>query len=134
LSTVSWNGPGHLPLTEYRLAKHSGLYREHLIDVLLHQDTETAAMLRRNDDIERYIATELEPTVAARQAELAALNLRLASFESTPPHAPDRTRELEAALIETAAEVRALRTSMSWRVTAPLRRAYDWWLRARSAP
>jgi len=102
--------------------------------VLLHQDTETAAMLRRNDDIERYIATELEPTVAARQAELAALNLRLAALTSMRADASDRTRELEAALTESAAEVRALRTSMSWRLTAPLRRAYDWWLRARSAP
>ena len=134
LSTVSWNGSGHLPLTEYRLAKHGGLYRKHLVDVLLHQDTETAAMLRRNDDIERYIATELEPTVAARQAEIAALNLRLASLTPMRPDASDRTRELEAALTESAAEVRALRTSMSWRLTAPLRRAYDWWLRARSAP
>jgi len=134
LSTVSWNGSGHLPLMEYRLAKHSGLYRKHLLDVLLHQDTETAAMLRRNDEIERYIATELAPTVAARQAELADLKQRLAALHSTSlPDSTDTTRELEAALNAAAAEVRALRSSMSWRVTAPLRRAYDWWLRARSA-
>jgi glycosyltransferase involved in cell wall biosynthesis len=129
LSTISWNGPGHLPLMEYRLAKHSALYREYLVDVLLHQDTETAAMLRRNDEVERYIATELEPTVAARQAELTALNSRLAALSLPDDSAP--TRELETALSEAAAEVRALRTSMSWRLTAPLRRAYDWWLRAR---
>ena len=133
LSTVSWNGSGHLPLMQYRLAKHERLYRQHLLDVLLHQDSETAVMLRRNDEIERYIATELEPTVAARQAELAALNARLAALASTSPDSQDRARDLERALSEAAAEVRALRSSISWRLTAPLRRAYDWWLRARSA-
>jgi hypothetical protein len=89
-------------------------------------------MLRRNDEIERYIATELEPTVAARQAELAALNARLTALASTSPVSQERTRDLEKALGEAAAEVRALRSSISWRMTAPLRRAYDCWLRARS--
>ena len=132
LSTISWNGSGHLPLMQYRLAKHEQLYREHLLDVLLHQDSETAVMLKRNDEIERYIATELEPTVAARQAELAALNTRLAALASTSPDSQDRAQDLEKALSEAAAEVRALRSSISWQITAPLRRAYDWWLRARS--
>src|SRR5205814_7279456 len=79
LSTVSWYGSGHLPLTSYRLAKHIEMYQRHLVDVLLHQDAETAALLRRNDEIERYIATELEPAVAARREELAALQARVAA-------------------------------------------------------
>jgi glycosyltransferase involved in cell wall biosynthesis len=132
LSTVSWNGSGHLPLMQYRLAKHERLYRQHLLEVLLHQDSETAVMLRRNDEIERYIATELEPTVAARQAELAALNTRLTALASTSTVSQERTRDLEKALSEATAEVAALRSSISWRLTAPLRRAYDYWLRARS--
>jgi hypothetical protein len=46
--------------------------------------------------------------------------------------APERIRELEMALAATTAEIVAFRTSMSWRVTAPLRAAYGWWLRRRS--
>ena len=49
------------------------------LDVLLHQDAETATLLRRNDEIERYITSELEPAVALRREELASLRSRLAA-------------------------------------------------------
>lgn len=142
LSTVSWNGSGHLPLADYRVTKHADAYRTHLLDVLLHQDEETAALLRKNDEIERYVASELEPSVVMRRQELAILQSRLAiqvgpKDESAGAPAADamalevqeRIRELEAALISAEAEVRKLRASASWRVTQPLRRAYEWWLR-----
>lgn len=92
-------------------------------------------MLRRNDEIERYIATELEPAVAARQEELATLRSRLASLGSLasldPPESRERVRDLESALRAASAEVTALRTSMSWRLTGPLRTVYEQWLRWR---
>jgi hypothetical protein len=137
MSTVSWNGAGHLPLASYRFAKHWETYRAHLSDVLLHQDAETAGLLRQNDEIERHVASELEPAVAARREELAALRERLASTvpmerdRGAAAPAPERIRELEMALGATTAEITAFRTSMSWRVTAPLRAAYGWWLRLR---
>jgi hypothetical protein len=124
-------------LTHYRVAKHSASYREHLSDVLLYQDTETAGFLRRNDELERYIGTELEPFVNAQRQELARLRARL----SAPPPAADggaqrdatafRIKELEETLYAVANEAQALRSSMSWRVTAPLREIYGWWLRWR---
>jgi glycosyltransferase involved in cell wall biosynthesis len=139
LSTVSWNGSGHLPLASYRVAKHRETYRAHLIDVFLHQDTETSALLRQNDEIERYIASELEPAVALRREELAALQSRLASAtsraegETLSPPTAHRILDLEAALGAASAEVTALRTSMSWRITGPLREAYGWWRRRRGS-
>jgi len=135
LSTISWYGSGHLPLTSYRLAKHRELYLAHLVDVLLHQDSETAALLRRNDEIERVLASELEPEVALRREELATLRSRLAAASPRPagdaPPMAQRVAELEAALHAASAEVTALRTSMSWRTTGPLRQAYGRWLRWR---
>lgn len=135
LSTISWYGSGHLPLTKYRLAKHRELYRAHLVDVLLHQDSETAALLRRNDELERELASHLEPEVALRREELAMLRSRLAAASSRPageaPPMAQRVVELEAALHAASAEVSALRTSMSWRSTGPLRQAYGRWLRWR---
>lgn len=137
LSTVSWYGSGHVPLTTYRLARHSESYRAHLSDVLLYQDTETAGFLRRNDELERYIGTELEPFVASQREELARLRARLSAATSAADGgapsdaATSRIRELEATLHMVAADARALRSSMSWRVTAPLRDVYGWWLRRR---
>jgi glycosyltransferase involved in cell wall biosynthesis len=139
MSTVASYGPGHLPLARYRLAKHRESYQSNLVDVLLHQDAETAALLRRNDELERDLTSALEPAVAARRAELAALRSRLARVTSPPADSPivprdtDRVRELEAALTAASAEVRALRKSRSWRITAPGRKAYEWWLRSRGA-
>jgi glycosyltransferase involved in cell wall biosynthesis len=123
MSAHCWYGPGHMPLTKYRVSKHEATYREHLEEVLLHQDESTAEFLRQNDQLERYIASELEPAVTLRREELTALKARLAGS--------NRVAELELAVRTTAAEVNALRTSMSWRVTAPLRQLYGWWLQLR---
>jgi GT2 family glycosyltransferase len=136
LSTISWNGSGHLPLTTYRLGKHRELYEAHLVDVLLHQDSDTAALLRRNDELERELTSELEPEVALRREELATLRSRLAALRSTPAEdasaMAQRLVDLEAALRAATTEVAALRTSMSWRITEPLRRAYGRWLEWRA--
>ena len=138
LSTVCWYGPGHLPLARYQIAKHWATYHAHLTDVFLHQDAETGALLRCNDELERYIASDLEPSVALRQQELAALQSRLALATPAPdgdprlPALTARVHELEGALGGARAEVSALHTSKSWRLTAPLRRACDVWLRWRA--
>ncbi len=130
LSTIAWNGPGHLPLADYRITKHADLYRMHLFEVLLHQDEETAEVLRANDATERYIASELEPLVAAQRDELSRLRRRLMSAEaeaSADPRA--EVSRLETALREARAEVAARRSSSSWRLTRPLRDVYAWLLR-----
>jgi glycosyltransferase involved in cell wall biosynthesis len=132
MSTVCWHGPDHLPLAEYRLAKHRETYEGNLLEVLLHQDADTAALLRRNDELERQIASELEPAVALRKEELALLESRLDTLDRQD-RTTARVSELASALESAHAEIAALRTSMSWRVTAPLRGAYGWWLRRRSS-
>jgi glycosyltransferase involved in cell wall biosynthesis len=137
LSTKSWYGSDHLTLTRYRLEKHKDAYRAHFRAVFHHQDDETSALLRLNDETERYLATELEPAVALRRKELVHLRARLASSaadEDDRRSARDRIRDLEVGLAVTAAEATALRGSMSWRVTAPLRAIYGQWLRWRGLP
>jgi len=140
VSTRCWHGAAHMPLARYRVAKYADAYRAHLLDVLLRQESETAALLRHNDELERHIATDLEPSVALRGNELAALRARLAAAtpEGPPAAMPaaleGRVRELEAALHAASAQVAALRTSASWRITGPLRDVYGWWLRMRGAP
>ena len=70
-------------------------------------------------------ARAIEPALASRQQELLALDTKLAQLDKS---AADRSN-LSSALAASAAEVAALRDSMSWRVTAPLRTVYGWWLK-----
>jgi glycosyltransferase involved in cell wall biosynthesis len=139
MSAGCWYGPGHLPLAQYRFDKHAAAYRTHLIDVLMYKDRETSALLRRNDDLERYISSEAEPAVEARRLELASLGARLAAIaaadtddgRSRDTATRVRIQELETTLQYASADAAALRSSMSWRVTGPLRAVYGQWLRWR---
>ncbi|HKT79309.1 MAG TPA: glycosyltransferase family A protein [Vicinamibacterales bacterium] len=137
MSSVCWHGPGHVPLAHYRFTKHESSYRQHLTDVLLNQDDETAAVLRDNDALERRIGSDLEPLLELKQRELATLKARLAAHGGVeasdgPAEAlATRVHEAERVAREALEEVAALRSSRSWRVTKPLRSAYDVWLRLR---
>jgi glycosyltransferase involved in cell wall biosynthesis len=134
MSTICWHGSAHLPLAAYRFDKHREMYGRFLNDVLRHQDAETAELLRANDELERYMTSELAPALASRRKELETLRARLPEprIDDVPPSADARIHELEAALRASADEVAALRTSMSWRMTRPLRSVYGW-LRRRGA-
>ena len=77
-------------------------------------------------------ARRADPTVVAdaerpRREELGYLRARLASAEQ----AVQQTADQQKALREASAEIEALRTSMSWRITGPLRNVYGQWLRWR---
>jgi glycosyltransferase involved in cell wall biosynthesis len=124
MSTVCWYGHGHLPLLRYRVAKHRATYDRYRLDVLLHQDDATAGVLRHNDRLERHITSDLEPAVSLRRDELSSLQSRLV--------AASHAGNLEPALQAATAEVAALRASMSWRLTAPLRSIYERWIDWRS--
>src|SRR5206468_2896037 len=83
MSKTCWYGSGHLPLLRYRVDKFPDLYTEHLQEVLLHQDDETSALLRRNDELERHLASHLEPALVAREAELQSLERKLARLDES---------------------------------------------------
>jgi GT2 family glycosyltransferase len=130
MSTICWNGPGHVPLAAYRVAKHADTYRMHLTSVLAAQDAEIGELLRDSATLEEQIATDLAPQLERRRDELARLQARLAGpAAGATDLARERIGQLEAALASAEHEVASLRASMSWRVTAPLRAVYGWWLR-----
>lgn len=134
----------HLGLVEYLVRKHAASYERHWDEVLLRKEAEIASLLGECDELERQLQSWLEPELARRSAELAELDGKLATARSAR-HAEERRRRLELraeglewqvgeerrrgvalseALANAERDLREIRTSKSWRVTAPLRAAH----------
>ena len=117
----------HLALWAYLVAKHRASYERHLFEVLERREADAAELLRGNYELERELETLLGPQLAGARAEVERLQAKLAAASDRAGgepswHAAERERELAAARHEAA----ALRASLSWRVTAPLRAIYGW--------
>jgi len=121
MSTCCTRGQVHLDLVRYLARKHADAYREHLREVLLSQDRRIAGLLRATDALERERDGQLRTTRAALEAELDRLSARLASVSERRQGLWDLQEECE----RLRAEVAALRGSLTWRLTAPARAAYD---------
>jgi glycosyltransferase involved in cell wall biosynthesis len=128
---VASEGKVRLDQVRYLVAKHAASYRAHLVDVLLAKDVEISDLLRGNRERERRLETELLPRLAERRRERDLLRGSPASWGETSRDAArgdarGETRALRESVAHLRAEVTALRESMSWKVTAPLRRVYGW--------
>jgi glycosyltransferase involved in cell wall biosynthesis len=105
------------------LDKHRASYERFLPEVLLLKEDDCGRLLLDNARIEHELATRLEPLVAERTAERDRLRVALDARGGDE----GLRRELAAA----RAEVAALRASRSWKITAPLRLAWEGWRAAR---
>jgi hypothetical protein len=130
-------GQTHLDLIEYLVRKHGESYRAHLLHVLLWKEGLIGDARRVNMQLEGELATDLVPTIARRTAELQALRAK-AQHARQQQAERDRLAQQgrELSLLESEyrhclAEVDALRASTSWKLTAPLRAAYDVLVRLR---
>jgi len=93
-------------------------YREHLLDLVLRREWSIARLCGGIDGGQQELSTVLEPALAERRRELDAARARLADRQA-----------YDALAAECAAahgRIDALHRSWSWRITAPLRRIYDW--------
>jgi glycosyltransferase involved in cell wall biosynthesis len=137
-------GETHLHLVQYIMEKHQESYQRHLTAVLDRKHADIGELLHENYGLERYLNDHLQPIAASRRKEVARLQMKLDRCEKrrkTEAHeypvpeleaAKRRLEEKNAELQRYQAEVHALRTSGSWRITAPIRAAYEVWLRIRA--
>jgi hypothetical protein len=100
-----------------------------LIERLADADTTLADAMAENDDLASHLEGWLLPAVDLRRTEHDALRKRLelaVQVEREQAARDARLAQLEAELAAARDEAVALRRSISWRLTAPLRRVYGW--------
>jgi glycosyltransferase involved in cell wall biosynthesis len=128
-------GQTHIDLVQYLIRKHHDSYRVNLLEVLLQKEAVISSLRVANVSLEAELASDLVPMLEGRQAELHALRGKLAHarrvaavIEAPTDAGRDRQQELAALQAEyqrSLAEVSALRSSASWRVTTPLRALHE---------
>ena len=126
--------------------KHPDSYREHLLDLLLRREWTIAKLCHGIDAVSEELPARLEPAVRVRQHELQRARARLEereevdalrtrvntlqsanlTLEAANAALEDATRALDRERHRAAKRVDDLERSWSWRITWPLRRAYEW--------
>ena len=137
-------GEAQLDSVAFLMQKHAASYQAHEAAVEGWKADAATDLERRNAALDASVAAASD-TVARRRHELDVLQRRLREAEAQVAPGADRrvhrletelrdqaarVTDAEAARQAAAAESAALRASMSWRVTAPLRAIYDLWLTA----
>jgi hypothetical protein len=141
MSAVCDRGQSRLRSWSNMLEKHRESYLRYLPEVLLLKEKECGSLLLSNWHMENEIACRLNPQAAELRKELETWNIRLVQagkHDRKPAIVPSRNEQpdalirrvdvLKQALDAAHQEIAALLHSQSWKITAPLRRCYDYWL------
>jgi glycosyltransferase involved in cell wall biosynthesis len=118
--------PGHPELYRRLVSKHADSYRLHLGGLLVRREEDIGRLRGQIHDLDLEHHAWMAPELAKRRDDVAGLRRKASGGGS------GGAREhlyLRSALDEARAEVAALRSSMSWRITAPLRAVYGQLLR-----
>jgi glycosyltransferase involved in cell wall biosynthesis len=105
------------------ITKHERAYRSHLREILIAKEKEAQHLVQEIATIERDVVLSLEPALRRAREELAALARKADRARMYRAREEDHER-LTWQTAELQREVADLRASWSWRLTAPLRRAY----------
>ncbi len=120
--TMIAEGAYRRPL-QHLVEKHEPFYRSHLIDVMIANAAESFHLQRELSEMQRAHAVELGPALQRAREESAALASKVERVRPLQEREDERLR-LSSEAAELRREVAALRSSWSWRLTAPLRRIY----------
>ena len=139
MSRVMMRGDTHVHLYRHLIEKHRPSFDTHLVDLLLRREKDCVTLLREVHDLELDCETTLRPEIERLRQELRASQLQIDRRQQTPTGRAERraigavaTRrvgreaELQRVIDALTHEVRALRGSLSWRLSRPLRAVYSW--------
>jgi glycosyltransferase involved in cell wall biosynthesis len=114
------------------MVRHEDAYAERLPDLVLEREAAFARAIHHVDALQSELALAVEPSVREREVERDAARRRAADLRLADDERLEVERHRAAAasrashLHEVLARVDALEHSLSWRLTAPLRRIALW--------
>ena len=119
-------GETHLRLVEYLTRKHEQSFHAHLEEALLSKDCRLQEQVRASWHVQQEIDEHLGPSIARRRAELSILREALENVKRKEGRTSDTSlATLRAEYDRAIKEIGDLRTSKSWKITAPLRAVYS---------
>lgn len=125
MSHVFADGRSDAYVRAYRtlVTRHAAVFASRVTAMTAANERAIADLRRGVHDLEIEWTERLAPECRQLRDDVAMLERQTAG-EGTAPD-PQRFAEAHRAALD---EVRALRSSLSWRVTAPARAVYGWWL------
>lgn len=117
MSRVMMKSVGHPRLYRYIVEKHAASYAKHIGALVTRRERDMSSLRLHTHDLEIEDYRWLDPERAKWRDDVTMWERKVAEAESR--------RQAQAELDRLQAEVRELRASISWRVTAPLRSLYE---------
>jgi hypothetical protein len=99
-----------------------------IVNALIEKDAVAADAVAANDELERGLEFWLVPSVALRRAELDFLRRKLEVLQAADLSRSDaaaRLMRMETEFALARQDVDRIRRSLSWRITVPVRWAYE---------
>jgi hypothetical protein len=113
MSSVNFAGHGHARLYGQLVARHPESFSRHLKHLVVRRNADMAAAWALSDTARERLELDALPALARARDDVVEAERRHSRWE--------REREIEQQRQQLAQEVAALRASLSWRLTAPLR-------------
>jgi glycosyltransferase involved in cell wall biosynthesis len=121
MSRVMLSGVGHPHLYRFLAQKHAATFAVHATALLARREEDMSNLRRHTHDLDLEHHDRLGPELAKWRDDVAVLERKVAKI------AAEREQEerYAAEIKRLQSEVAALRTSISWKLTAPLRSVYE---------